>query len=63
MLDLLFAADMVRQKTRESIAGEVAKQRTRTRTRRRDAAARPASASAEPKRIFKRKGAVLGSQQ
>jgi hypothetical protein len=63
MLDFLIAADLVRQRTRESIAGEVAPEDTRTRDRRHAVAARAASASAEPKRIFKRKWALLGSHQ
>jgi hypothetical protein len=63
MLDLLIAADLVRRKTRESLAGEVAPKDTRTRRRRHAVAARAASTSAEPKRIFKRKWAALGSHQ
>jgi hypothetical protein len=63
MLDFLIAADLVRQSTRESIVGEVAPKGTRTRDRRHAVAARAASASAAPKRIFKRKWAVLGSHQ
>jgi hypothetical protein len=63
MLDLLIAADLVRRKTRESLAGEVAPKDTRTRGRRFAFTDPSASASAKPKRDFKRRWAALGSNQ